>query len=175
MKIYDIVREDSDIEEAPVGMLKRAGQAVAGKVSAAAAAKGESSKEANQVFKDLKIWAARGELDLKNLPVDKFKSFMQKKGYDNQLDQQISKFTDPNDSESALGKKQIEQIVLAQTRDAATDNARVQKGKYAKGSEKQAGKKDKSGAGSSSQDLKQVAQTVKKMSDKEKQQLAKLL
>lgn len=173
MKVYDIISEDKEVAEAPVGALKRAGQAIAGKVSKTAAAKGESSKEANQTFKDLKIWAARGDLDLKNLPVDKFKSFMQQKGYDKQLDQQIGKFTDPNDSESTLDKKQIEQIVLAQTKDAATDGGNVQKGKYAqKGS---AGKKSSSGSKGASADLKKVAQAVKKLSDKEKQQLAKLL
>jgi len=172
MKVYDIISEDKEVAEAPVGMLKRAGQKIAGKVSKTAAAKGESSKEANQTFKDLKIWAARGDLDLKNLPVEKFKSFMQQKGYDKQLDQQINKFTDASDSESTLDKKQIEQVVLAQTKDAATTGGNVQKGKYAqKGSKGQSS----SAAKGASADLKKVAQAVKKLSSEEKQKLSKMI
>jgi len=173
MKVYDIISEDEEVAEAPVGMLKRAGQKIAGTVSQAAAGKSETSKEANQVFKDLKIQTSRGELDLNNMPVEKFKSFMQKKGYDDNLDQQIEKWTDSSDPESTLNKKQIEKIVLAQTQSAAYDNTRVQKGKFAKGSASD--DKSDSKKKATSAELKKVADAVSKMSDAEKQELAKLI
>lgn len=174
MKIYDIVKE-TPVDEAPVGAFKRAGQAIGGMFSKATAAKGESSKEANQVFDDLKVYAARGNLDLKNFPVEKFKTFMQQKGYDTNLDQMIGKWTDPNDPESTLNRKQIEKIVLAQTRTAAIDNAKVTKGKFARNNQQQSSKTAKPSTKNSNKDLKQMAQTIKQLSDKEKQQLLKLL
>jgi len=171
MKVYDIISEDADVAEAPVGMLKRTGQAIAGKFSQAAAAKGESSKEANQTFKDLKVWASRGDLDLKNLPVGDFKRFMQQKGYDKNLDQQIDRFKDASDPEATLDKKQIEQIVLAQTKAAAaSDTSNIQKGKYA-----QKGSSSRTSGSTPAADLKKIADAVSKMSDAEKQQLAKLI
>jgi len=173
MKVYDIISEDTEVDEAPVGMLKRAGQAIAGTVSQAAAGKSETSKEANQVFKDLKVQASRGEIDLDSMPVDKFKSFMQQKGYDDNLDQQIEKWTDSNDPESTLNKKQIEKIVLAQTQSAAYDNTRVQKGKFAKRSNS-ADKGDPKQKATSSE-LKKIADAVGKMSKAEKAQLAKMI
>jgi len=168
MKVYDIVNEDQSVQEAPVGMLKRAGQAVAGKVSKTQARKGEVSKEANEVFKDLKVTFKGADYDLNELPVSKFKDFMQGKGYDQGLDQQIEKFTDADDPESTLDKKQIEKIVLAQTQEASTTAGSAKRGKFA---QKGSGKTGKAASG----DLKKIADAVSKMSDEEKQQLAKLI
>jgi len=174
MKVYDIISEDTDVAEAPVGMLKRAGQAIAGKVSKGAARSGEVSKEANEVFKEIKIKLQKGGgYDLNNLPVGKFKEFMQAKGYDTGLDQQINKFTDASDPESTLDKKQIEKIVLAQTQEASTTAGNISKGKFGQkgGSSSQGG----SAAQGASKDLKKVAQAVQKLSAEEKQRLAKLI
>jgi hypothetical protein len=173
MKVYDIISEDKEVVEAPVGMLKRAGQAVAGKVSKTQARKGEVSKEANAVFKDLKVTFKGADYDLNALPVEKFKEFMQGKGYDQGLDQQINKFADASDPESTLDKKQIEKIVLSQTQEASTTAGQTSKGKFAKKSD--AGGKSGSAAQGASKDLKKVAQAVQKLSDEEKQRLAKLI
>lgn len=174
MKVYDIISEDKEVTEAPVGALKRAGQAVAGKVSKGAARSGEVSKEANDVFKEIKVkLKSGGGYALNNLPASKFKEFMKGKGYDQGLDQQINKFTDASDPDATLNKKQIEQIVLAQTREASTTSGNTSKGKFAQkgGSSGKAG----SGAKGASKDLKKVAQAVQKLSDEEKQRLAKLI
>ena len=174
MKVYDIISEDSKVAEAPVGMLKRAGQAVAGTVSKGAARAGEVSKEANEVFDEIKVKLQKGGgYDLNNLPASKFKEFMQAKGYDQGLDQQINKFTDASDPDATLNKKQIEQIVLAQTKEASTTAGQTSKGKFAqKGS---SSSKGGSSAKGTSPELKKVADAVSKMSDAEKQQLAKLI
>lgn len=173
MRIYEIVGEDNSLEEAPVGMLKRAGQAVAGKFSKTQARKGEVSKEANEVFKELKIQFAGSSYDLDRLPAEKLISFMQQKGYGNGIEQQVEKFTDANDPESVLNKKQIEQIVLTQTQEAAAGQQPTARGRFAKKSS--AGGKDSSSAKNVSANLKKIAQVVKQLSDEEKQQLAKII
>lgn len=173
MKINEIISENTDLEEAPVGMMKRAGQAIAGKFSKTQARKGEISKEANEVFKELKIQFGGSEYDLNRLPAEKLISFMQKKGYGDGIKQQVEKFTDANDPESVLNKKQIEQIVLTQTREAAADSQPTSKGRFAK--KGSAGDKSSSSAKGASADLKKVAQAVRQLSDQEKQQLAKLI
>jgi hypothetical protein len=175
MKVYDIISEDKEVAEAPVGMLKRAGQAVAGKVSSTAARKGEVSKEANEVFKELKVQFKGSEFDLNKLPVDRFASFMDKKGYGDGIKQEIEKFTDADDPESTLDKKQIETIVLKQTQSAAASDSRTQKGKFASGKGSQKGGKGSAGSKGASPELKKVADAVSKMSDAEKQELAKLI
>ena len=144
MKIYDIVKEEQSVQEAPVGLAKRAGQAVAGKVSKTAARKGEVSKEANDVFKELKVQFKGGGADLNNLPVEEFAAFMDKKGYGNGIEQQIEKFVDADDPESTINKKQIETIVLNQIQKASRQDTRTQKGKFAGGSSKSKQKSSKS-------------------------------
>lgn len=169
MKVYDIISEEQSVQEAPVGLAKRAGQAIAGKVSKTQARKGEVSKEANEVFKELKVQFQGSDFDLNNLPVDRFVAFMDKKGYGDGIEQEIEKFTDAGDPESTINKKQIETIVLKQIQNAAASDSRTQKGKFAGGKSKQKAAKG------TSQDLKKIAQAVKGLSDEEKAQLGKMI
>lgn len=168
MKVHELLSETTKVQEAPVGLAKRAGQAIAGKFSKTQARKAEISKEANEVFKELKIQFQGSDFDLDNLPADRFIAFMNNKGYGDNIEQQVGKFTDPGDSESTINKKQIENIVLTQIRNAAAGQSSAQKGKFAaKQGQQQAAK----GGG----DLRKIAQAVQGLSDQEKQQLSKLL
>jgi hypothetical protein len=81
MKIHQIVSEDKNIIERPVGRLRRAGQAVGAKLgSKSSQAKLSVTDDANQMKKDLKVWMAGSKIKKGQLTLDDFKSFLTQKG-----------------------------------------------------------------------------------------------
>jgi ribosomal protein L12E/L44/L45/RPP1/RPP2 len=144
MKIYDIVNE------APVSALDRAKQSIAGTVSSGQKRKGEVSKEANQVAKELKSLLQGANVNLNEIPVKTFVDFMKRKGYNDNIEQQVEKFVDSNDPDATLNKKQAENVLLAQVRSASLDSD-TSKGKFAGGDNSQT--KDKSSAAQGAKDF----------------------
>ena len=140
MKVHDIV------SEAPVGAVDRAKQAVGGVVSKGQRRKGEVSKEANKVAKELKSRLQGAGVDLKKIPVDTFLNVLNQTGYGQGAEQQVNRFVDKNDSDATLSKKQAEQIILKQTQSASLSpqGSGIKKGKFAGGSDTRQKKKTKS-------------------------------
>lgn len=140
MKVHDIV------SEAPVGAVDRAKQAVGGVVSKGQRRKGEVSKEANKVAKELKTRLQGAGVNLNKIPADTFLNVLNQTGYGQGAEQQVNRFVDQNDPDATLSKKQAEQIILKQTQSASLSpqGSGIKKGKFAGGSDTRQKKKTKS-------------------------------
>lgn len=143
MKIYDIV------DEAPVSAVDRAKQKVGSMASRGQARKSEVSQEANQVAKELKALLQGASVDLNEIPVKTFVDFMKRKGYDDNIEQQVEKFVDSSDPDAVLNKKQAENVLLSQVKSASLSDqgAAVSKGKFARDSESQTKKSSSAAQG----------------------------
>jgi hypothetical protein len=141
MKVYDVVNE------APVSAVDRAKQAIGGKFSAGQKRKGEVSKEANKVAKELKSRLSGAGVDLKKIPADTFLDVLKQTGYGQGAEQQINRFT--SGSENTLNKKQAEQIILKQVQSASLSpqGSGIKKGKFAGGNQSSQNKTAKKSSG----------------------------
>ena len=80
MNVNDIISE-SNIDEAPMGMMKRAGLGIASKLgSKGARAKLDVGSDANTMRKDLITWMAGSGIKKGTLSTDDFKNFLGQKG-----------------------------------------------------------------------------------------------
>ena len=80
MKVYEIVVEDKNLSEKPVGMVKRGLQKIGAYIgSGAAAASDAVSAEANKMAKELKAWMSGS--GLKQITIDDLENFLDQKGY----------------------------------------------------------------------------------------------
>jgi len=85
MKVYDIVNEntvnESDVDEAPMGMFSKLGNKVMSKLgSKRAGARLDVGKDANTMKKDLGTWMAGSGIVKGQLTTDDFKNFLGQKG-----------------------------------------------------------------------------------------------
>lgn len=82
MKIYQLVAEDQDLDEAPVGKLQRAGQAI-GRFFGSDHASGQEdiSDEANELKKNLSRWMGRSGIKKGQLTLDDLETFLDQVGY----------------------------------------------------------------------------------------------
>ena len=82
MKIYQIVSEDENLIERPVGRFKRAGQAV-GRFFGSDVASGQEdiSDEANNLKKQLSQWMGRSGIKKGQLTFDDLETFLNRVGY----------------------------------------------------------------------------------------------
>lgn len=80
MKVFEIISENN-VNEKPMGMLKRAGLGVMSKLgSKTAKAKLDVGKDANQTKKDLSVWMAGSGIKKGKLQPDQLKGFLRQKG-----------------------------------------------------------------------------------------------
>ena len=80
MKIHQIISE-TELNEKPMGMLKRAGLGIASKLgSTGARAQLDVGKDANTMKKDLATWMAGSGIAKGTLSPDDFKNFLGQKG-----------------------------------------------------------------------------------------------
>lgn len=85
MKVYDIISESSDLDEAPMGLAKKALLKVGSKVPGfrgTSKAKLDVGNDANAMKKDLANWMAGSGIKTGQLSVDDFKDFLSQKGLD---------------------------------------------------------------------------------------------
>ena len=81
MKVFEIINEDDNVNEKPMGMLKRAGLGVMSKLgSKSAQAKLDVGQDANQTKKDLSVWMAGSGIKKGTLQPDQLKGFLRQKG-----------------------------------------------------------------------------------------------
>jgi hypothetical protein len=113
MRIYDIVSEKQEVDEAPAGMigqgLKRVGAKLAGAVgmkgtAAGLTGKADTGKEANQLMVDLKGYLGRTGGNLKQLDAGNLSNFLQQKGYPTSGLQGVSGVMTPKQIDQALLK-----------------------------------------------------------------------
>jgi hypothetical protein len=117
MKIHQIISEGRDLNEAPVGGIRRFGQKVSAKLgSKGARAKLDVGDDANQMKQDLSTWMAGSGIKKGKLSVADFKSFLTQKGLpDDQVDTLFSQMRQNPDGTSRTGgmnNKEIDSILL---------------------------------------------------------------
>jgi hypothetical protein len=102
MKIHQIISEDQDLEEAPVGMLKRAAQAGARYFGSDTASGAEDvSDEANKLKKQLAQWMGRSGISKGTLTFDDLEKFLGMSGYGGLAADELEKAK----SQKTLGQK----------------------------------------------------------------------
>ena len=80
MNVYEIITENKNLNEKPVGMVKRGLQKIGAYIgSGAAAASDAVAAEANKMAKELKAWMSGS--GLKKLTIDDLENFLDQKGY----------------------------------------------------------------------------------------------
>ena len=81
MKVFDIIAENKNLDEAPMGMMSRLGNKVMSKLgSKGAQAKLDVGNDANAMKKDLAAWMAGSGIAKGTLSSSDFKNFLGQKG-----------------------------------------------------------------------------------------------
>jgi len=102
MKIHQIISENRDLEEAPVGMFQKAGQSIGRYLGFDSAAGAEEvSNEANQLKKQLSRWMGRQGIKSGTLTFDDLEEFLGMVGYGGLAAAELEKAK----SQKSLGQK----------------------------------------------------------------------
>lgn len=186
MKVYQIVSEQTDVNEAPVGMLKRAGTAIASKIPGGigqrARGRQVSNKEANQVKKELNTWMGTAQIPRNQLTVEQFMTFMDQKGYGGQVLKKVLKTVKPGARKNDLiTGSEIDQAILQSIGNVvARQGSNVGRGSLA-GAKPKGVFKSKRNAGqfkskrTGTNVPKNIASAVSQMSPEQKRALAQML
>jgi hypothetical protein len=119
MRVQDIIVNETDIVEAPAGMLGQIGRKLGAKALGAIGAKGKAAEltgkaevgdEANQLKTALRGYAGKAGINIKQLQGPQLAAFLKSKGYPNMH---------LKDVQGIMTPKQIEQAVMQAAQDAA--------------------------------------------------------
>jgi len=136
MKIHQIMSE-SEVDEAPVGMLKRLGQKIAskvpGEIGARASGQLSASKDANAMKTDLARWMGQAQIPKGSLTIAQFKQFLDQKGLPtDQLVPTIKRVTGTAAVNQVLDNNAVDQVLLKVVgQGAAATDAGGTKSKFA--------------------------------------------
>lgn len=107
MKIYQIISENSDTNEAPMGGLKKLGNKIASKIPGmrgAANARLDVGNDANDMKSDLSSWMAGSGIGRGKLSLEDFKNFLTQKGLPTkQVDDLFSQMRQNPDGTARIG------------------------------------------------------------------------
>ena len=118
MRIHDIIAEDKELDEAPVGLLKQVGRKLGAKAAGAIGMKGTAAKlsgaadtgdEARQLSVALKGYAGQTGINLKQMQGPQLAAFLKSKGYPNMHLKGVDGIMTP---------KQMDQAILTAVQDA---------------------------------------------------------
>ena len=119
MRVQDIIVNETDIDEAPAGMLGQIGRKLGAKALGAIGAKGKAAEltgkaevgdEANQLKTALRGYAGKAGINIKQLQGPQLAAFLKSKGYPNMH---------LKDVQGIMTPKQIDQAVMQAAQDAA--------------------------------------------------------
>ena len=119
MRVQDIIVNETDIVEAPAGMLGQIGRKLGAKALGAIGAKGKAAEltgkaevgdEANQLKTALRGYAGKAGINIKQLQGPQLAAFLKSKGYPNMH---------LKDVQGIMTPKQIDQAVMQAAQDAA--------------------------------------------------------
>jgi hypothetical protein len=119
MRVQDIIVENKDLEEAPVGLLKQVGRKIGAKAASAVGMKGTAAKlsgaaevgdEARQLKVALQGYAGKTGINIKQMQGPQLAAFLKSKGYPNMHLQGVQGIMTP---------KQIDQAIMTAAQDAA--------------------------------------------------------
>lgn len=126
MRVNDLITENDDvIDEAPVGMLKKAGQAIGAKALGAIGAKGKAgnlaskadlSDTANNLYNEFRAYLGTQDKDIKTATGEDLDGFLKSKGA-----------TVQGIPSGVINKQQINKAVMQAAKDAMAAQAGVQK------------------------------------------------
>lgn len=119
MRVYDIVAENQDLEEAPAGALAQMGRKLGAKALGAIGFKGKAAEltgkaevgdEANQLKLALRQYAGKAGINVKQMQGPQLAAFLKSKGYPNMHLKGVQGIMTP---------KQIDQAIMQAAQDAA--------------------------------------------------------
>lgn len=123
MKIYDIISETSDLDEAPAGWIRQKARGLGAKMgSKTAATTLATGNEANELKKELKAWMAGSQIPKGQLTADDLETYLDQKGYGGLAADAI-----------ALVRKKDTDAAAAKAAKAADRSAKMQAVGYAAG------------------------------------------
>ena len=118
MRVQDIIAENKELDEAPVGLLKQVGRKIGAKAAGAIGMKGTAAKlsgaadagdEARQLSVALKGYAGKTGINLKQMQGPQLAAFLKSKGYPNMHLKGVQGIMTP---------KQMDQAILTAVQDA---------------------------------------------------------
>ena len=119
MRVQDIIAENKELDEAPVGLLKQVGRKIGAKAAGAIGMKGTAAKlsgaadagdEARQLSVALKGYAGKTGINLKQMQGPQLAAFLKSKGYPNMHLKAVQGIMTP---------KQQDQAIMTAVQDAA--------------------------------------------------------
>ena len=119
MRVHDIIAENKELDEAPVGLLKQVGRKIGAKAAGAIGMKGTAAKlsgaadagdEARQLSVALKGYAGKTGINLKQMQGPQLAAFLKSKGYPNMHLKAVQGIMTP---------KQQDQAIMTAVQDAA--------------------------------------------------------
>lgn len=178
MKVYDVISESVEVDEAPMGWMNKLGtkikSKVPGEIGRRAAGGLESGNEANNVKKELAGYMGRARIGKGQLTMQQLMTFMNQKGYGDNLKAIAKSVRTPGTTPNApLSNQEVDQIILKAVAGAAGAATTVDRGAYATPVNKKSAGTFKS---SRSQGLPpQIVNAVGSMTPKQKAALAAML
>lgn len=137
MKVYEVLTESNNLDEAPMGMFKKMGQKIASKVPGQIGARAtgalQAGDEANRARAELSQYMGRSGIGRNELTVAQLTTFLNQKGYGDNLKNILRSVRAPGVPKNApLSGKEIDQIILKATQGAAQATAStVPRGQFA--------------------------------------------
>jgi hypothetical protein len=109
MKVHQIISENPEIDEAPVGMFKKGAQALGRYLGSKTAAGAEEvSDEANGLKKELARWMGQAGIKSGTLTVDQLEKFLAKAGYSGMAAAELEKLRTAKQQSSDARQKKIQ-------------------------------------------------------------------
>ena len=128
MRVYDIIAENQDLDEAPAGALAQMGRKIGAKALGAIGFKGKAAEltgkaevgdEANQLKIALRQYAGKAGINVKQMQGPQLAAFLKSKGYPNMHLKGVQGIMTP---------KQIDQAIMQAAQDAAKADGDPSKG-----------------------------------------------
>jgi hypothetical protein len=136
MKVYDIISESVEVDEAPMGFMSKIGNKlkskIPGEIGSRAAGSLEAGTEANSVKKELAGYMGRAGIAKGQLTMQAFMTFMTQKGYGDNIKAIAKSIRAPGTPANApLKNDEVDQMVRKAVSGAAGAATTVKRGTFA--------------------------------------------
>jgi len=136
MKVYDVISESREVDEAPMGWMNKLGNKIKskipGEIGGRAAGSLEAGSEANAVKKELATYMGRSGIGKGQLTMQQLTTFMTQKGYGDNIKTIAKSIRQPGTQPNApLQNPEVDQIIRKAVSGAAGAATTVDRGAYA--------------------------------------------
>lgn len=136
MKVYDVISESIEVDEAPMGWMNKLGNKlkskIPGEIGNRASGSLEAGTEANAVKKELATFMGRSGIGKGQLTMQQLMTFMTQKGYGDNIKAIAKSIRQPGTpANSPLQNQEVDQIIRKAVSGAAGAATTVGRGTYA--------------------------------------------